>query len=274
VGSSSGGWLRSRVLRDTRGAGLVEYLLIVGLIALVAFAGFSKFGSSILGKVGKQAQCVETFNCGVAYQGSETADLPPIDASVPAAVQEAAKFSPTVRAAIEAMNEHGITISTGTAGGGSYYSGGAIVLDPNSGLDADTFVHEMNHAIYDQEGRHANVDTMGRQEYIDAAIAEEIEGSVQGAQAVYELLQAGQTVPKPSFFDAYEKGIADLLATNPAATPEEQMAAGREGIRQRFHDAFYNGEFVTSTTGVPYPDYYGQGWDDAHPPKQWWEFWK
>ena len=133
-------------------------------------------------------------------------------------------------------------------------------------MDADTFVHEMNHAIYDKEGRHADTATMERQEYVDAAISEEIEGRVAGAQAVYELLQSGQTVDKPAFFDAYEKGIADLLARNPAATPAEQMAAGREGIRQRFHDAFYNGEFVTSTTHVPYTDYYGSAWDAAHPP--------
>ena len=265
MGPSSRALLRPRLLRDARGAGLVEYILLVGLIGLVAIAGFSKFGKSILDKVEKQAKCVETLSCGAPYQGSEETNLPTIDASVPAAVQDAARFSPTVRAAIETMNRYGITVSVGTPGGGSFHSNGAITLDPNSGLDADTFVHEMNHAAYGKDGRRADINALGRQEYIDAKIAEEIEGSVLGAQAVYELLQAGQTVARPTFFDAYEKGIADLLATNPAATPEEQMAAGREAIRQRFHDAFYNGEFVTSTTNVPYTDYYGTAWDNAHP---------
>lgn len=32
---------------DTRGAGLVEYIILVGLIALAALAGFRYFGSSV-----------------------------------------------------------------------------------------------------------------------------------------------------------------------------------------------------------------------------------
>lgn len=37
-----------RTLRDdTRGAGLVEYIILVGLIALLAIAGFGQFGSAV-----------------------------------------------------------------------------------------------------------------------------------------------------------------------------------------------------------------------------------
>jgi Flp pilus assembly pilin Flp len=32
---------------DARGAGLVEYIILVGLIALAALAGFQYFGSSV-----------------------------------------------------------------------------------------------------------------------------------------------------------------------------------------------------------------------------------
>jgi Flp pilus assembly pilin Flp len=38
---------RGTLLSDTRGAGLVEYIILVGLIALAALAGFSYFGSSV-----------------------------------------------------------------------------------------------------------------------------------------------------------------------------------------------------------------------------------
>lgn len=38
---------RPTLVSDTRGAGLVEYIILVGLIALAALAGFSYFGSSV-----------------------------------------------------------------------------------------------------------------------------------------------------------------------------------------------------------------------------------
>jgi pilus assembly protein Flp/PilA len=54
---------RSALLRDTRGANLVEYLVVVGLIALVALAGFRAFGRSVDEKATAQAACVESFSC-------------------------------------------------------------------------------------------------------------------------------------------------------------------------------------------------------------------
>lgn len=51
-------------LRDTRGAQLAEYVLVVGLIGIVAIAGFRAFGTSLLGKSEAQAKCVETLSCG------------------------------------------------------------------------------------------------------------------------------------------------------------------------------------------------------------------
>lgn len=43
--------LAQRTLRDdTRGAGLVEYIILVGLIALLAIAGFGQFGSAVNNK--------------------------------------------------------------------------------------------------------------------------------------------------------------------------------------------------------------------------------
>jgi Flp pilus assembly pilin Flp len=41
---------RRTLLSDTSGAGLVEYIILVGLIALAALAGFSYFGSSVNSK--------------------------------------------------------------------------------------------------------------------------------------------------------------------------------------------------------------------------------
>jgi Flp pilus assembly pilin Flp len=50
---------RRRLLSDTRGAGLVEYIILVGLIALVAIAGFEKFGEKVNNKAEALGEQVE-----------------------------------------------------------------------------------------------------------------------------------------------------------------------------------------------------------------------
>jgi pilus assembly protein Flp/PilA len=47
------------LVQDTRGANLVEYMMLVGLIAIIAIAGFSKFGTSVKDKIEKQSAKVD-----------------------------------------------------------------------------------------------------------------------------------------------------------------------------------------------------------------------
>ena len=51
-----------RLLRDQRGAGLLEYAILAGLIAIAAFMAFKGFGSNVSSVVGKQAETVTTIN--------------------------------------------------------------------------------------------------------------------------------------------------------------------------------------------------------------------
>ncbi len=46
-------------LKDNRGANLVEYIILVGVIALIAIAGFKVFGEKVDKKVQEQAGKVE-----------------------------------------------------------------------------------------------------------------------------------------------------------------------------------------------------------------------
>ena len=46
------------LLGNTRGANLVEYVILVGVIALVALAGFKSFGKSINTKIKQQQKKV------------------------------------------------------------------------------------------------------------------------------------------------------------------------------------------------------------------------
>jgi pilus assembly protein Flp/PilA len=43
------------VLRDTRGANLVEYIILVGVVALIALAGFKVFGQKVDAKIQEQS---------------------------------------------------------------------------------------------------------------------------------------------------------------------------------------------------------------------------
>jgi len=48
-----------RFMRDQRGAGLVEYILLAGLIALAAIGAFKGFQGKVSGTVTKQGEKVE-----------------------------------------------------------------------------------------------------------------------------------------------------------------------------------------------------------------------
>lgn len=52
--------LRSRSLvRDTRGANLVEYIILVGVVAIIGIVAFGKFGGTVSKKIDNQADTVQ-----------------------------------------------------------------------------------------------------------------------------------------------------------------------------------------------------------------------
>jgi pilus assembly protein Flp/PilA len=46
------------LLQDKRGANLVEYIILVGVVALIALAGFKIFGQRVNDKINTQANTV------------------------------------------------------------------------------------------------------------------------------------------------------------------------------------------------------------------------
>jgi pilus assembly protein Flp/PilA len=51
-----------KLVRDTRGANLVEYIILVGVVALIALAGYKVFGTAVETKIGEQAGSVGAIN--------------------------------------------------------------------------------------------------------------------------------------------------------------------------------------------------------------------
>jgi pilus assembly protein Flp/PilA len=52
------------LLRDRRGANLVEYIILVGVVALISIAAFKIFGGRIHQKTVEQATTVGGINAG------------------------------------------------------------------------------------------------------------------------------------------------------------------------------------------------------------------
>jgi Flp pilus assembly pilin Flp len=51
-----------RLKRDTLGANMVEYIILVGVVALLAIVAFKFFNSSVKTKVNQQAESVNKIN--------------------------------------------------------------------------------------------------------------------------------------------------------------------------------------------------------------------
>jgi len=51
-----------KLIRDTQGAGMVEYIILVGLVALACVAAYTTFGSDVKAKVEEQGTSVTGIN--------------------------------------------------------------------------------------------------------------------------------------------------------------------------------------------------------------------
>ncbi len=49
-------------VRDARGANMVEYIILVGVVAVLAMAAFKAFGGAVQNKIGEQGNVVNTVN--------------------------------------------------------------------------------------------------------------------------------------------------------------------------------------------------------------------
>jgi pilus assembly protein Flp/PilA len=52
----------NKLVRDQRGAGMVEYIILVGVVALLAIVAFKYFNTSVRTKVNQQGDTVNNIN--------------------------------------------------------------------------------------------------------------------------------------------------------------------------------------------------------------------
>ncbi|HEX2673597.1 MAG TPA: hypothetical protein VHM25_22115 [Polyangiaceae bacterium] len=51
-----------KLIHDTRGAGFVEYIILVGVVALFCIAGYKYFGEKVTAKIKLQGDAVTNVN--------------------------------------------------------------------------------------------------------------------------------------------------------------------------------------------------------------------
>lgn len=56
------GTLVRRFARGTRGANLVEYIMLVGLIAILCIVAFNQFGGAVKAKLGEEKGAIDGIN--------------------------------------------------------------------------------------------------------------------------------------------------------------------------------------------------------------------
>jgi Flp pilus assembly pilin Flp len=51
-----------KLVHDTRGAGMVEYIILVGVVALLCIGGYKYFGDKVIAKIKLQGDAVTGIN--------------------------------------------------------------------------------------------------------------------------------------------------------------------------------------------------------------------
>ncbi|QSQ24504.1 hypothetical protein JY651_06000 [Pyxidicoccus parkwayensis] len=181
--------------------------------------------------------------------------------------------SPTGAAAVKYLEDKNIKVEFAN-GGGSYWDGNKIVIDRSRPMERNalSLVHEINHAKASIDGPKADIVKDTRTDYVKKMLDEEVRGTVDSIKAKNELVAKGKSISatyplEDKYNAAYKKAVDDAKKANPKATEAELKKIGEKAGYERVLKGFQDGEVTTSTTGVKYPDYYGQAWDKAHPKK-------
>lgn len=169
------------------------------------------------------------------------------------------------RRILQWLHDNNITVVIDPGAQGAYYSNGVITLGPGY-ENASTVIHEANHAVWDTENRSADAGSMTKDAYVGLAIEEEAEGVWLEVVYAKERRDAGQTVTasgaEERYDGAYQTAYDAAIASGESAASAH--AAGNQAGRDAIEQMFYDGSFVTSNTGDPYSDYYGDYWETVN----------
>lgn len=264
--------------RGEAGQATLEHVGTYAIAAVVVIAVIVALATTNLGGIVASALCKVAETAGTSISACAGAggedgpgedgpggpgDIPADQVDIPdgldadSEIVQAMLSTPRGRATLQWMADNNIPVVVDPGATGAYWDGTQIVLGGDSD-DAAVLVHEANHARYSVEGRNVAPEGADKQDYVDAAIGEEVDGTVQQILAAREFGNAGHPVGgqagQAQFWAAYDSTIA---AGGSIAAAEQ---AGYDAVLAEFT----SGRIVTSTTGESYVDYYGDYWEDVN----------
>jgi hypothetical protein len=175
--------------------------------------------------------------------------------------------SPVGKAALAILDKYKVPVDLKYPGPGSVYQPPApgkikILATKTVEQAAFTLVHEANHAEASNLNKTADINKLGRAEYVKGMLDEETTSTVNAILSKTGMSADDQKGVKssPLLQERYEK--AKKAALDAKKSAEEAEKAGWQSIR----DAFTDGTLVTSNTKEAYDVYYGKAWDKVHKP--------
>lgn len=177
--------------------------------------------------------------------------------------------SPVGKAALAILDKYKVPVDLAYPGPGSVYQPPApgkikILATKTVEQAAFTLVHEANHAEASNQSKTADINKLGRAEYVKSMLDEETTSTVNAILAKTGMSADDQKGVKsaPLLQARYEKAKKAALKAKKSA--EEAEKAAWQSIR----DAFTDGTLVTSNTKEAYDVYYGKAWDKVHKPPE------
>lgn len=284
--------------KSDRGAGAAEYggmlLIIASIAAALTALGLpdavpAKINSAICGITGGSCPADQSGAAAnpLPVQSRQRPSRRPVSQEpriltdeelVQRNTEDALNEIPIGKEALAMAQALGVRFEYGR-GGGSHYreASNTIYIDIDDSVfePAASVVHEIGHAL-----RRGTPDpkSMCRQEFIDAAIAEEAVVHTRAIQAHQQFQEWSRRTRKTAPFktslqleyeyaynDAVRRANVARRAGQPPLTPQEEQQvgeqAGRERVRREIAAGTKSGTHPSVAPDKTYAQYYGDGWD-------------
>jgi hypothetical protein len=192
-------------------------------------------------------------------------------------IEELLSTTDTGRWVLRIIRRWSIPVDYEYSGQGSFHRAGSIFINRTLSVDAAALVmmHEAQHANTYKSGQAADIDALGRAEYITRKIADEAEAIVRQIEGSVPMQAAGRSLAgsgiTQGLIDRYRTAFYAHRDALEASDPTLSRAIINDRCRTHTRDNevtswFHDGTFVTSTGNITYSQHYGNAWDGAHNP--------
>ncbi len=210
---------------------------------------------------------------GVVWWGTQDLqDLSPQEAE--SRIKEILSRSAAGRDAIKKAEELGVKFEIGKAGGGTYYDPDTdtMYIDPKTQPDlaAESYIHELQHAKQDAEGRLPDAGAMGRDEYTERVVDIEAEALIKEYEYENErpvLDYINDSVGEDAYQKTYNEAIKSLKGSNPQMSTEEMHKLAYEAGKEEVKKLYRDGTITASTNRQSYVDNARAYWDSVNVPQ-------